>query len=357
MQSELMDICHLVSREFNLIADKYGSFCDIPDAGYASGFIGDMVRSAEQDMICFVAVLQDRDTIIGFNALDMTLSIHTVGPVAIASEYQSYGIGRRMVELSIDISHRLHPSRSIRLTQDAWNPGTLALYTMIGFRVLEPIAFMALEDASSHRKFQAVALQVVDALRDQYELKPMTHHHVDACDALAQSCLQVHVSHALQLKLDQQQQQQHHSSSSSSSSTTTASPSSPGHHDHDHEASSNSSCLRVLIRKSDGALVGFSTGFDDIDKLSCADSCEAMRMLMASVYVETTSSQHHHPHHHHLRWYMLVKTRCYGSFYRWLLLSGLKVKKQHMIMEYGEATDDAAVCVSNGCCTSTISGI
>lgn len=59
-----------------------------------------------------------------------------IGPVAVAPQHQARGIGRALVSAALERSGC--PGR-VRLTQDAANVASLALYTSLGFRVKEPL--------------------------------------------------------------------------------------------------------------------------------------------------------------------------------------------------------------------------
>jgi GNAT superfamily N-acetyltransferase len=71
----------------------------------------------------------------------------SVGPVA-ALPSAPRGVGRALMAQLLEVAGE----RSIRLFQDAFNPESFALYTKLGFRSLEPVAYVVADVLAGGRK-------------------------------------------------------------------------------------------------------------------------------------------------------------------------------------------------------------
>ena len=78
--------------------------------------------------------------IVGSNFLSEGDPIRGVGPISVHPGHQGLGIGRRLMQAVID---RGSGAPGIRLVQDAFNTGTMALYTSLGFDAREPLAVLS----------------------------------------------------------------------------------------------------------------------------------------------------------------------------------------------------------------------
>ena len=85
-------------------------------------------------------VVAERDgRIVGSNFVDERGGVRGVGPITVDPGVQESGIGRRLMEAVID---RSTGAEGIRLLQDAFNVGSMALYASLGFEITDPVALM-----------------------------------------------------------------------------------------------------------------------------------------------------------------------------------------------------------------------
>ena len=87
----------------------------------------------------FGVVAEADGRVVGSNFLDERDPISGVGPVTIDPDAQGRGIGRALMEAVLD---RGRDTAGIRLLQDTFNTGSLALYASLGFEVKEPVALV-----------------------------------------------------------------------------------------------------------------------------------------------------------------------------------------------------------------------
>jgi predicted N-acetyltransferase YhbS len=148
---------------FGGIHDHHRFPRDFPALEAAAGVMGMWIPHPQ--VWALVAELDER--IVGSNFLVERDPIRAVGPISIAPEHQSTGVGRRLMEAVIE---RGTGARGIRLTQDAFNMQSLALYESLGFEVKEPVALV-------------VGRPSADPIRE-VEVRQMREEDLDECEAL-----------------------------------------------------------------------------------------------------------------------------------------------------------------------------
>lgn len=84
-------------------------------------------------------VAESDGRIVGSAFMNEKRPIRAIGPVSVHPDFQNRGIGRRLTDLLLD---RANDAPSMRLTQDAFNTGSLALYTSLGFDTVESLALV-----------------------------------------------------------------------------------------------------------------------------------------------------------------------------------------------------------------------
>lgn len=77
--------------------------------------------------------------IVGSAFMNETRPIRAIGPVSVHPDFQNRGIGHKLMDMLLN---RAGDAPSVRLTQDAFNTGSLALYTSLGFNTVEFLALI-----------------------------------------------------------------------------------------------------------------------------------------------------------------------------------------------------------------------
>lgn len=117
-------------------------------------------------------VAESDERVVGSNFLDERGAVRGVGPITVDPDAQAGGVGRLLMDAVIARGAR---ADGIRLLQDSFNTGSLALYSSLGFRVEEPVALMA--GTPSVRAPRGV------------EVRPLVEDDIPSCEEL---CLFVH---------------------------------------------------------------------------------------------------------------------------------------------------------------------
>lgn len=120
---------------FKGIAERYNFPLDFPTAEHAIQITQSMLSSP----LVFSVVAEDDGQIVGSNHLWEFDEIRAVGPISVDPETQSKGVGRMLMQATID---RGKGTRGIRLVQDAFNATSLSLYASLGFEVVEPLVLI-----------------------------------------------------------------------------------------------------------------------------------------------------------------------------------------------------------------------
>ncbi|MBU2549108.1 MAG: GNAT family N-acetyltransferase [Proteobacteria bacterium] len=110
---------------------------------------------------------------VGSLFVDERDAIHGIGPVSVSPECQGRGVGRALMQAAL--SH-CREAPGVRLTQDAFNTASMALYASLGFEIREPVALLKGTIDPS-------------ALPERIEVRPLEMNDLEACGRL---CLRVH---------------------------------------------------------------------------------------------------------------------------------------------------------------------
>ena len=89
----------------------------------------------------YSVVAEDNGRILGSNVLDERSIIHGIGPITVDPATQNRGLGRLLMQATLDRSASQHAA-GVRLVQAAFHNRSLSLYTRLGFDVREPLACM-----------------------------------------------------------------------------------------------------------------------------------------------------------------------------------------------------------------------
>ena len=118
------------------IHDRHRVPRDFPTLDVARGLVA--AFSAHPSIWGVVAESGGR--VVGSNFLDERGPVRGVGPITVDPDAQAAGVGRVLMEAVIE---RGASGDGIRLLQDSFNTASLALYSSLGFRVVEPMVVMA----------------------------------------------------------------------------------------------------------------------------------------------------------------------------------------------------------------------
>lgn len=190
-QDDVDEAARIAFEAFAGIADRHAFPRDFPDVDAARGMIG---AFTEHPAIWgVVAELDGR--VVGSNFLDERSSVRGVGPITVDPSVQARGIGRVLMEA---VLQRAAGASSVRLLQDSFNTGSLALYASLGFDVVEQVVVMA--GVPSGRRDPAVTVRpLVESDLEAAAQLWVAVHDVDRTaelrDALAAPHLTPYVAH------------------------------------------------------------------------------------------------------------------------------------------------------------------
>ncbi len=153
----------IMFEAFENVARRHGFTPDFPSIAAAI----ELARSFISHPSVHAVVAEEEGQVVGSNFINEGDSIRGIGPITVDSAHQGTGIGRKLMEAVIE---RASGATGVRLLQDSFNMGSIALYAALGFEVREPMLVMAGRPATSIVGSAAV--------------RPMTAEDVDACNAL-----------------------------------------------------------------------------------------------------------------------------------------------------------------------------
>jgi predicted N-acetyltransferase YhbS len=160
------ECARIIFEAFGGIHDYHHFQRDFPTVEAASALLGMFIPHAQ--IWGVVAEIDGR--IVGSNFLDERSPIRGLGPITVAPEGQGSGVGRKLMQAALE---RGQEAPGIRLLQDAFNMGSLALYESLGFDVKEPVALVS----GSPRNAPDAAVAV----------RPLEEGDLDECERLCQA--------------------------------------------------------------------------------------------------------------------------------------------------------------------------
>jgi GNAT superfamily N-acetyltransferase len=162
------DAARIVFEAFTGIAARHGFPSDFPTLESARQLVA--AFTAHPSIWAVAAELDGR--LVGSNFLDERGPICGVGPISVDPDAQAAGVGRRLMEAALE---RGGSAVGVRLLQDSFNAGSLALYASLGFEVAEPIALVA----------GVPSRAIVSGI----DVRPLVEADLEACEQL---CIAVH---------------------------------------------------------------------------------------------------------------------------------------------------------------------
>jgi ribosomal protein S18 acetylase RimI-like enzyme len=169
MRAEDVEKCGTICYEaFKGISATHNFPKDFPTPEAAIDFTAAFLHSPH----VFNVVAENDGVILGSNHLWEHDAIRAVGPITVAANDQSRGVGRMLMQAVLE---RGKDSAGIRLVQDAFNSKSLSLYTTLGFDIKEPLAL--------------VEGSINGEISSGVEVRPLNAEDLSAC---ARLCRNVH---------------------------------------------------------------------------------------------------------------------------------------------------------------------
>ncbi len=159
----------IIYDAFCSIADKHNFPYDFPTIESAIG----MAEMSINNPSIYGVVAEIDGKVVGSNFLWEYDAIRGVGPITIAPDTQSKGIGRELMQ---DVIDRGKGAEGVRLVQDSFNAASLSLYASLGFEVVEPLALM---EGVINSNFES----------EGTEVREIRETDLEACATLARSVL------------------------------------------------------------------------------------------------------------------------------------------------------------------------
>ncbi len=158
------EACGRIGYEgFKALNDRHGFPTNYPSVEAAT----QRVRALIEHPAVFGVVAEQGGRVLGFNFLSERDPVRAVGPIVVDPAAQGRGVGRRLMAAVLD---RAAGAPSVRLAQEAYNLGSLALYAGLGFEVREPLVVVAGRPSGSALPYR--------------EVRPLREEDLAGCAAL-----------------------------------------------------------------------------------------------------------------------------------------------------------------------------
>ncbi len=164
------ELGRITHEAFTSKAEQHGFATDFPDADMPTGLLSGLISRDDT----YVVVAEDNGKIIGSNVLWENNPIAGIGPVSVDPSVQGNAVGRNLM---LEVLNRAEEQGydGVRLLQTPFNCLTLALYSKLGFEVMEPLSV-----------FNG---QVLNNAIQGYDVRAATLNDLAACNAL---CIDIH---------------------------------------------------------------------------------------------------------------------------------------------------------------------
>jgi N-acetylglutamate synthase-like GNAT family acetyltransferase len=162
-------ICY---NAFRSVAEQHGFLPDFPNVDIPTGLFEHVIPRDD----VYTVVAESDGRIVGSNVLWENCEIAGVGPITVDPETQGESIGRLLME---DVLRRAEESGfdGVRLVQTPFNNLTLALYSKLGFDVVEPLSVMQGPALNSSIPGHDVRAATLDDLEECNALCRKIHGH------------------------------------------------------------------------------------------------------------------------------------------------------------------------------------
>lgn len=159
-----LDTCGKICFDgFKLVNEQHG----FPSNYATVEAARDRVRSFLEHPEVWSIVYEEDVAILGFLFMSERDPIRGIGPIVVAPEAASRGVGRQLMAAALT---RAEGSPSVRLTQESFNMHSMGLYASLGFDVKEPLAVLS-------------GLYTGDA-SSEFDVRPLKDDDLRACASL-----------------------------------------------------------------------------------------------------------------------------------------------------------------------------
>ncbi|HWB49149.1 MAG TPA: GNAT family N-acetyltransferase [Stellaceae bacterium] len=125
----------ILYRAFKTLADRHNFPPDFPSAAVGQGVMAMLIGHPG----AYGLVAEEDGRVLGSNFADKRASIIGIGPISVDPETQNRGVGRALMQATVD-HFTAQRVAGIRLLQAAYHNRSLCLYTSIGFRARDPVS-------------------------------------------------------------------------------------------------------------------------------------------------------------------------------------------------------------------------
>lgn len=182
-------IGRITFEAFTRIAKAHGFPPDFPNADLPAGIYSHAIQADS----AFVIVAQFDDTIVGANILWENNPIAGIGPLSVDPKFQSESVGRKLMQAAVERAQENEFS-GVRLVQSLFNCQSTALYTKLGFELVEPLTVFYGNTKSSSVSGHSVRSATIEDTSDCNNLCTRIHGHDrpgDLDDAIRQGSASV----------------------------------------------------------------------------------------------------------------------------------------------------------------------
>ena len=125
----------IIFESFKQVSEQHNFPCDFPSVKTTTQLASLFIM----DSLVFGIIAEIDGSVAGCNFLHESHPIRSVGPISVAPDFQSRGIGRRLME---KVLNRAKGSLGIRLIQETHNIASISLYTSLGFDIKDSLALI-----------------------------------------------------------------------------------------------------------------------------------------------------------------------------------------------------------------------
>src|SRR5262249_41666090 len=150
---------------FRDLANRHNFPPDFPSVEAATGLVSMLIGAPG----LYGVVAEEAGKVVGSNFMDERSPIFGIGPISVSPGGQNSGIGRRLMDATLDRA-AAQKAVGVRLVQAGYHNRSLCLYTKLGFVTREPLSL--LQGPALNAKFNG------------YDVRRAEERDVEACNKL-----------------------------------------------------------------------------------------------------------------------------------------------------------------------------